>query len=296
MFETIHLDREAASGMQPQTVACCDGEGTHTKEDVLTVAAVVLASAAVVAAWRLLKNVIYNWEFYWRWDALDFDLPFEAGALMNAALLGFAICMYIVAQPHLARIMNRPWEGRSETSATMYWLSGTACAACLLMASCESLPLGVAAHLGLSVDEWGVPFQLSYIVSSIAAYALAAGCAKENPGLVAGVGLSLAPLVALAGVPILLAIGIAFVAVHVLRRVGTALNTDEEWTDEDEEMFEDLLQRRSRVHADASVFGTVATPDEAWEPREAKDETGDGTKGDCTMNAEESEADTKIDR
>lgn len=254
MLEATRPDLDAVPDERPQTPACQTDDANRMRNDVAALAAAILASAVTIAAWSVLKNLIYNWDFFWKWYALDFDLPFRTGAFMNAALLGFAACMAVVAQPFFARLMNRPWEGRSETSTTIYWLGGTACAACLLVASSGSLPLEIASHLGVPVEEWGEALQISHILASILVYALAAGYAKAKPGLLAAVALSFAPLVALGSVFILLAVGIAFIAIPVLRWIGNALDEDDEWTDDDEEMLEDLLRRRERTREDVTAL------------------------------------------
>ena len=223
-------------------------------KEVCGVAAAIFASAFVIVVWRALKLFIRYARRAWGWDAIAFDLPLGTGAFMDIALGGLIVCMTVVAWPHLARLMRRPWDGWGETAEGLYWLGSAVCAWCFMTASNESLPLGIAYGLGLSTEDWGVALQISYIVLTVVTYVFIAAKTRGRLGAAPALGLCFAPVIALFSGFIFLAIGIAYVALFVLRAIGDALNRqdeeDDEWTDEDQGLLEDLYGKWQRTRGD----------------------------------------------
>ena len=101
------------------------------------------------------------------------------------------------------------------------------------------------------MGDWGVAVQLSYIVLSIVVYALIAALTKNNPGPLAALGLCLSPVVAALSDFILVAIGVAYLATIAFKKIGAALDAEDEkeseWTDEDDELLEDLCLKWRRT-------------------------------------------------
>lgn len=283
MFEPITID----DGREEQDVSTSyrrdDDEG-RPEIEVLGVAAVVLAAIVFFACWQFLRGLLDYLDWQWSWEALEFDMPLDIPGFMDLALIGLIVCMLAAGQPYFARLMRRPWNGWSDTSLGLYWLGSAVCAWCLMSASNLGLPLEIVSHLGISIDDWGVAAQLSYIVLSVVVYVLIASFTKNNHGPLAALGLCLSPLVAALSDFILVAIGIAYLATIVLRRIGAALNAEDakedEWTNEDDELFEDLIfkWRRTRKGTDDELDEEAAEGDEGARPTEnpfeAKEEPG----------------------
>lgn len=283
MFKPVYLYDEFEEADDPTPPQHDDGE-LRTETEVLGVAAVVLAALVTFFGWQYLKALFDRLEWEWDWYALEFDMPLDIPGFMDLALVGFATCMLAVGLPYFARLMRRPWGGWGDAAHGAYWLGSAVCAWCFMSASNVGLPLEIAYHLGLPMDMWGIPVQLSYIIVSIVIYALIAWFTKDNPGPLAALGLCLSPLVAALSDFILVAIGIAYLATIVLRRIGAALNAEDakedEWTNEDDELFEDLIfkWRRTRKGTDDELDEEAAEGDEGARPTEnpfeAKEEPG----------------------
>ena len=250
MFEPITID----DGREEQDVSTSyrhdDDEG-RPEIEVLGVAAVVLAAIVFFACWQFFRGLLDYLDWQWSWEALEFDMPLDIPGFMDLALIGLIVCMLAAGQPYFARLMRRPWNGWSDTSLGLYWLGSAVCAWCLMSASNLGLPLEIISHLGISIDDWGVAAQLSYIVLSVVVYVLIASFTKNNPGPLAALGLCLSPLVAAASGIILLATGIAYLTTIALKKIGAALNAEDEeedeWTDEDDELLGDLIFKWHRT-------------------------------------------------
>ena len=300
MFKPVYLYDEFEEADNP-TLPQHDNEEQRTETEVLGVAAVVLATLVTFFGWQYLKALLDRLEREWDWYALEFDMPLDIPGFMDLALIGFAACMLAVGLPYFARLMRRPWGGWGDAAHGAYWLGSAVCAWCFMSASNVGLPLEIAYRLGLPMDMWGIPVQLSYIIVSIVIYALIAWFTKDNPSPLAALGLCLSPLVAALSDFILVAIGIAYLATIVLRRIGAALNAEDskedEWTDEDDELLEDLIfkWRHTRKDPDDELDEKAAGSDEnacpTANPFEAKEEpesvaaqsdsTNDGARDDA---------------
>ena len=211
----------------------------------------VLAALAFFAGWQFLKELFGYLERQWNWYALSFDMPLDISGFMDLAFIGLAACMLAVGQPYFVRLMRRPWAGWGETAMGVYWLGSAVCAWCFMSASNAGLPLEIASHLGFPMGDWGVAVQLSYVVLSIVVYALIAALTKNNPGPLAALGLCLSPVVAALSDFILVAIGVAYLATIAFKKIGAALDAEDEkeseWTDEDDELLEDLCLKWHRT-------------------------------------------------
>lgn len=231
---------------------CTEEDNAKRAEiEVLGVAAVVLAALTLFAGWQFLKELFGYLERQWSWYALSFDMPLDISGFMDLAFIGLAACMLAAGQPYFARLMRRPWAGWSETAMGVYWLGSAVCAWCFMSASNAGLPLEIASHLGFPMGDWGVAVQLSYIVLSIVVYVLIAALTKNNPGPLAALGLCLSSVVAALSGFILVAIGVAYLATIAFKKIGAALDAEDEkeseWTDEDDELLEDLCLKWHRT-------------------------------------------------
>ncbi len=218
---------------------------------VVSVAAAIFAAFALFFIWRFVKARLWYWGLSWGWDAIDFALPLPEETFMDLALVSFVVCMLAAMGPHVRRLMGRPDAEWGDTREILYWLGSGACAWCLMSATVNSVPMEFSVRMSFEPGDGTAVLQIAYIVLSVAVYAAVTVFAHGERGMVKACCLCFAPAIALFSGAAFVAIGIAFVAVHLLRRIGDALNEADaeadEWTDEDDEMFDELYGKWRRV-------------------------------------------------